>query len=173
MVKELTELGQDVFMPSEQGYLLTIQDKGMIYYDSKEERSMVLLEGSWYRSWKNGGKYVSVGFSGDAFYDKMDIVYSRVYTYDLNELVRSVMKDTRDDLLEQKKKEEELEQSRAEEERTRESVDPEETVEDMLDRWNREYPKEEREKEVLEKLEGLDAPKKEESSEPPESAASE
>ena len=74
---------------------------------------------------------------------------------------------------EQKKKEEELEQSRAEEERTRESVDPEETVEDMLDRWNREYPKEEREKEVLEKLEGLDAPKKEESSEPPESAASE
>lgn len=173
VVKELTELGQDVFMPSEQGYLLTIQDKGMIYYDSKEERSMVLLEGSWYRSWKNGGKYVSVGFSGDAFYDKMDIVYSRVYTYDLNELVRSVMKDTRDDLLEQKKKEEELEQSRAEEERTRESVDPEETVEDMLDRWNREYPKEEREKEVLEKLEGLDAPKKEESSEPPESAASE
>ena len=97
----------------------------------------------------------------------------RSYTYDLNELVRSVMKDTRDDLLEQKKKEEELEQSRAEEERTRESVDPEETVEDMLDRWNREYPKEEREKEVLEKLEGLDAPKKEESSEPPESAASE
>ena len=75
--------------------------------------------------------------------------------------------------LEQKKKEEELEQSRAEEERTRESVDPEETVEDMLDRWNREYPKEEREKEVLEKLEGLDAPKKDTSSEASESAASE
>ena len=34
---------------------------------------MVLLEGSWYRSWKDGGKYVSVGFSGDAFYDKMDM----------------------------------------------------------------------------------------------------
>lgn len=155
VVSALIGLGQDVFMPSEHGYLLTVQDKGLIYYDALQQKSMILLEGSWYRSWKKGNQYVSVGFSGSASYGEMDIAFSRVYTYNLDDMVNGAMKNEMESLLEQKKKEEELKQSQAQAEADSESMNPEETIEDMNERWNREHPQDKREKEASEALEKL------------------
>lgn len=155
LVAALAERGQEVFQPSERGYLLTLQDKGLLYYDPALQESMTLLEGSWYRSWRLGDEIVSIGFSKDALYGSQDIAYCRVYAYDLDEMAGRVMEETLHDLMEAEQKEAEQASRQAQEDQTRESTDPEETVEDMLSRWQRDHPEEEREKAASQALEGL------------------
>ncbi len=127
---------------SEKGYLLTSQEKGLVYYAPASGRSAVLEGGSWFRSWKNGENWISVGFlKGDASYSGSDLAFARVYEYNLSELCNDGMKTALENI---KKAEEEAaireaeEASRAEETRGQE-VEEQETVQDPLDRWNEEF----------------------------------
>ena len=154
-VARLTGLGADVFVPSGKGFLITHQDKGILYYDTEKQRSLKLLEGSWYRSFKRGNRIISIGFLKDGAYKAVDMAFSRVYEYDLQNLMDTVLAKMLEDILDLKEQERESASIRAEEDRTRESRDPEETVEDMLDGWEKKHPKEKREKEASQAMEEL------------------
>lgn len=154
-VSRLNELGADVFMPSGRGFLITHQNKGILYYDTGKQRSLKLLEGSWYRSFKRGNRVISIGFLKDGAYQATDMAFSRVYEYELQELMDAALADMLADILALKEEERESASIKAEEDRTRESRDPEETVEDMLEGWERKHPKEEREKEASRAMEKI------------------
>lgn len=162
LVSQLRAFGEDVFMPSGRGYLLTLPNKGLIYYDILVGKSLTLLEGNWYGTWKQGNQMISIGFSGTSSYGEIDIAFSRVYAYELGEMVTSAMRDTLQAYQEQRQKEQESERAKAQEEMTRESVDPLETVEDMAEQWNREHPPEKRQQAASEALEELFLPEESE-----------
>ena len=155
LVAALQMKGQAVFEPSGQGYLLTLQDKGLVYYDVLRQDTMTLLEGNWYRSWRLGDEIVSIGFLKDARYGSSDIAFSRVYAYDLDQMAGERMEETLRELMEAEQEEAERASIKAAEDATRESVDPEETVEDMAVQWEREHPEEEREQAASDALKAL------------------
>ena len=124
-----------------EGFLLTSQGKGLIFYSNFGGKSAVLEEGTWYRTWNMGDKYVSVGFpKGESSYGSIDVAFARVYEYDLSQLCNENMKNTLEEL-----EQEEESRRQEEEEKARESLEAsaegqeDETVQKPLDKWNEEY----------------------------------
>ena len=106
---------------SAQGFLLTSSDKGLVYYAPKSGKSAVLEEGTWFRTWKLGDKYVSIGFlKGEAFYSSSDQAFARVYEYDLSELCNVGMKKSLEEILAREEQEAVKEAQKQEEESRRE-----------------------------------------------------
>ena len=123
------------------GFLLTSQGKGLIFYSTSGKRSAVLEEGTWYRTWNMGGKYVSVGFpKGESSYGSIDLAFARVYEYDLSQLCNESMANTLREM-----EEEEESRRQEEEEKAKQSLEAsvegeeQETVQNPLDKWNDEY----------------------------------
>ena len=121
--------------------MLTSQGKGLIFYSNFGGKSAVLEEGTWYRTWNMGDKYVSVGFpKGASSYGSIDVAFARVYEYDLSQLCNESMKNTLEEL-----EQEEESRRQEEEEKARESLEAsaegqeDETVQKPLDKWNEEY----------------------------------
>lgn len=126
-----------------QGFLLTSQDKGLMFYDPVSEASAVLEKGSWFGTWKIGNQYVSVGFlNGERSYNSLDAAFSRVYEYNLSALCNESMKASLKEL-----KEKEAEEARRQaEEASRQAESPseaerEEATDSPLDQWNEGYKK--------------------------------
>ena len=132
LASEIKAQGEDMDAypsSSSRGLLFTSSAKGLVYYDPQEKRSVTLSKGTWYRSWKQGNTYISVGFvNGDNAYGGMDMAYSRVFEYDLDQLYSDTMRDALKALEEQKKKEEASQSLEGETE--------EETVKEMIDEWD-------------------------------------
>lgn len=125
------------------GFLLTSQDKGLIFYDPVSEISAVLESGSWFGTWKMGNQFVSVGFlNGDRSYNSLDVAFSRVYEYHLSTLCNESMKASLKEL-----KEKEAEEIRRQaEEASRQAENPseeerEEETKSPLDQWNEGHKK--------------------------------
>lgn len=74
------------------GYLLTTFGKGLVYYDTGAHIATVLDGGTWYRTWKQGSDYISVGFSNsEASYGTLDVAFARVYEFDPGELYETAV----------------------------------------------------------------------------------
>lgn len=70
-----------------QGYLLTTSSYGLLYYDFVSSKAFCIKDGTWYRTWKQGDHYVSVGFDNlDVSYTEMDAAFARVYKFKINSL---------------------------------------------------------------------------------------
>lgn len=119
------------------GLLITMPNQSLVFYDVQEEKSLVIAEGSWYRTWRKGNHYLSVGFPGGASYEEKDMVFARVYEYDLNTLCSQSMKEL---LEERKTKEQKAQVKQMEEDAARASREAagEEETENLMDRWERE-----------------------------------
>ena len=126
---------------STQGFLLTSQDKGLIFYAPDTGRSAVLENGSWFGTWKIGNQYVSVGFlNGERSYNRLDVAFARVFEYDLSTLCNESMKASLEEIKE--KEAEEVRRQAEEASRQAERPSDEETEEETkspLDQWNEEY----------------------------------
>ena len=127
----------------EKGFLLTSQGKGLIFYSVQEGDSVVLEEGTWYRTWNMGDKYVSIGFpKGDSSYGNHDLAFARVYEYSLSELCNESMKQTLESLNaeEESKRQEESEKALESSEASGEDLtEPEESIQNPMDTWDQEY----------------------------------
>ena len=94
--------------------------------------------GTWYGTWKNGNKFVSVGFENkDTSYNTLDVAFARVKEYDLNEFYKESLENL---LANARSRNEQLEAEQARE--IQESIaassaaeENKETVEDMMDTW--------------------------------------
>lgn len=126
---------------STQGFLLTSQDKGLIFYAPDTGRSAVLENGSWFGTWKIGNQYVSVGFlNGERSYNRLDMAFARVFEYDLSILCNESMKASLEEIKE--KEAEEVRRQAEEASRQAERPSDEETEKETkspLDQWNEEY----------------------------------
>lgn len=121
---------------SADGFLLTSGEKGLLYYAPGSEKSVVLEEGSWFRSWKLGENYVSIGFpEGEALYSGNDQAFARVYEYDLSELCNETMARSLEEILAREEQESKEEESR----NASESGTETETREDPLKTWDEKY----------------------------------
>lgn len=147
-LKEYPEAGEiwSCLGSGSEGLLLTMQGSGLVFYDVKEKKSLVVAEGSWYRSWRQGSRYLSVGFPGNASYETKDMVFARVYEYDLNTLCSQSMEELLAKLQAEKRKKQEEEASRAAADATRDET----VVEDMMDQWNRKQEEKENQPETSE-----------------------
>ena len=77
-----------------EGYLLTTFNKGLLYYDLGSQEAVTLNDGTWYRTWKQGDKYIAVGFSdSDASYGIPDIAFSRIYEFDVDSLYQESVEE--------------------------------------------------------------------------------
>ena len=126
---------------SMQGFLLTSQDKGLIFYAPFTGLSAVLESGSWFGTWRLGNEYISVGFlNGERSYNSLDVAFARVYEYDLSTLCNESMKASLEDI---KAREAEEARRRAEEasRQAEEPSDGEEETKSPLDQWNEGYKK--------------------------------
>ena len=126
---------------STEGFLLTSQDKGLIFYAPATGLSAVLESGSWFGTWRLGNEYVSVGFlNGERSYNSLDVAFARVYEYDLSTLCNESMKASLEDI---KAREAEEARRRAEEasRQAEEPSDGEEETKSPLDQWNEGYKK--------------------------------
>ena len=145
MALELNRKGEEgicdlAIKGSRQGFLLTSQDKGLIFYDPAVNVSAVLECGSWFCTWKIGNQFVSVGFlNGEHSYNSLDVAFARVYEYDLSTLCNESMKASLEDI-----KAKEAKEARRQEEASRQAAessdggDREETK-SPLDQWNEGY----------------------------------
>lgn len=126
-----------------QGFLLTSQDKGLMFYDPVSQASAVLERGSWFGTWRIGSQFVSVGFiNGERSYNSLDVAFSRVYEYNLSTLCNESMKASLKKL--QEKEAEEFRKQVEEASRQAESpseTESEEATNSPLDQWNEEYKK--------------------------------
>jgi len=124
---------------SNKGFLLSSESKGLIFYEPSSQKSAVLQEGTWFRTWKLENTYISIGFpKGESSYSGNDIAYARVYEYDLTELSNQGMKNTLEDILAR----EEKDLKKAEEESlkaAKESEEGKETQKNPMERWNEKY----------------------------------
>lgn len=115
------------------GFLLTSQAKGLVFYDTASQKGVRLAEGTWYRTWKQGNKFYSVGFaSGDTAYNGLDLAFAHVYEYDLSQFYQESMEAAAEELRRQEEEAQEEEASRSLEGETEETG---ETVKDMLTEW--------------------------------------
>ena len=74
------------------GYLLTTSGYGLLYYDFASSKVFYLKDGTWYRTWKYGSEYLTVGFDNlDASYTEMDVAFARVYEFDINSLFSNLI----------------------------------------------------------------------------------
>lgn len=127
------------------GFLLTSMNKGLVYYEPASETAVLVGDGSWYGSWKQGNKFLSVGFSrGDSSYESMDVVFARVYEYDLKELFKEALRMAERQEEERKERnrrlsEGETETSAENEEESGEGLLEIEGLKPMEDTWNKEY----------------------------------
>ena len=110
----------------------------MLYYDLDAGLAVNLDAGTWYGTWKNGDKFVSVGFeNNDASYNTLDVAFARVKEYDLNEFYKESLENllanvrSRNEQL-KAKQEQEVQESIAASIAAEENK---ETVEDMMDTW--------------------------------------
>ena len=121
-----------------EGFLLTTFQNGFLYYDPDAGLAVNLDAGTWYGTWKNGNKFVSVGFENkDTSYNTLDVAFSRVKEYDLNEFYKESLENL---LANARSRNEQLEAKQAQE--IQESIaassaaeENKETVEDMMDTW--------------------------------------
>ncbi len=141
----LQEKGVDTLVPIAgnecSGFLLTSQASGLLYYDTIFQKGVRVSSGCWYRSWKQGNRFFSVGFqNGDASYDSLDVASARVYEYDLSELYRLSMEAEAENIRRQEREAQEEAASRSLEDSTQEA---EETVKEMLTEWEEQRSREE------------------------------
>lgn len=144
---------QSLFGGTGDGFLLTSINKGLVYYEPSSQKAALVAEGSWYGSWKQGEGFVSVGFAnGNMTYDSMDVVFARVYEYDLKKLFEETTAEKEKQEQEQNAAMEKLDQTKKP---TKENeTEPKETgegersgeglleglgVKPMEDTWNEEY----------------------------------
>ena len=121
-----------------EGFLLTTFQNGLLYYDLDAGLAVNLDAGTWYGTWKNGNKFVSVGFENkDTSYNTLDVAFARVKEYDLNEFYKESLENL---LANARSRNEQLEAEQARE--IQESIaassaaeENKETVEDMMDTW--------------------------------------
>ena len=97
-LKELQELGyyQEVTDFVGKGVLVTSLSHGLLYSESgffiHNANAICLDEGTWYGTWKNGDKFVSVGFpASSTSYGTLDVPYAKVMEYDINTLYTTAM----------------------------------------------------------------------------------
>ena len=127
------------------GFLLTSMNKGLVYYEPASEMAVLVGEGSWYGSWKQGDKFLSVGFAkGDSFYESMDVIFARVYEYDLEALFKEALKMAERQEEERREREERLsggetETSTEKNEESGEGLLEIEGLKPMEDTWKKEY----------------------------------
>ncbi len=125
------------------GFLLTSMNKGLVYYEPSSQMAALVAEGSWYGSWKQGEGFVSVGFSrGDRSYESMDVVFARVYEYDLEKLFKEAKEEREKQEQERKDALEKLDQPKKpteESEPSGEGLLEETEVKPMEDTWREEY----------------------------------
>ena len=68
------------------GWLLTSFANGLVYVDDGSGKSFNLDKGTWYGTWKQGDKLISVGFGeSSASYGTLDAAYARVKEYTMDE----------------------------------------------------------------------------------------
>ena len=121
-----------------EGFLLTTFQNGLLFYDLDAGLAVNLDAGTWYGTWKNGDKFVSVGFeNNDASYNTLDVAFARVKEYDLNEFYKESLENL---LANARSRNEQLEAEQAQ--TIQESIaassaaeENKETVEDMMDTW--------------------------------------
>ncbi len=69
------------------GFLITSFANGLLYYDHGSGKVIQLLDGTWYESWKDGDKVISIGFSNEqSSYGTLDVAVSRVKEYKIDSL---------------------------------------------------------------------------------------
>ncbi len=116
------------------GFLLTAIDKGILFFDVNAQKGIKVASGCWYRTWKQGDRFYSVGFrNGDASYDRMDMAFARVYEYDLSELYEEELKAAKEEILEAEQAE--SESAEAASQSLEGETETEETREDMMSQW--------------------------------------
>lgn len=122
------------------GFLLTSREKGLVFYAPATKQSAVLEGGAWYRSWKKGDRFISVGFlNGEASYTGSDIAFARVYEYNLSQLCNEGMRKTLEDI--EKAEAQEKAEREAEESRKAAESGGEETTKSPVDEWDEGYKK--------------------------------
>lgn len=122
------------------GCLLTNPNLGIIFYDCLRRKGLPLVEGTWYRSWKVGNQYVSVGFAdSDSIYELKDAAFAKVYQYSLDDVANRRLQIALDAILKEENDIKESSAAQSLEDMT--STEPLEGVEDPMDWWNREYQK--------------------------------
>lgn len=141
----LRNKGVEVLNPSSgntsSGFLLTSQAKGLIYFDTTSGKAVKVSSGCWYRTWRQGNRYFSVGFqNGDTSYGGFDVAFAHVYEYDLSELYKENMEETKAQILEEERLQQEEEASRSLEGETEEE---QETLKEMLTEWEERRSQEE------------------------------
>lgn len=124
---------------SNRGFLLSSESKGLIFYEPSSQKSAVLEEGTWFRTWKLENKYISVGFpKGESSYSGNDVAHARVYEYDLTELCNQGMKNALEDILAREEKD--LKKVKEESSKAaKESEEGKETQKNPMERWNEGY----------------------------------
>ncbi len=141
----LRQKGVDTLLPRVgsgcRGFLLTSEAKGLVYYDITSHKGVRVSSGCWYRTWKQGSRFFSVGFqNSDASYDSLDVASARIYEYDLNELYRSSMEAEAENIRRREQEAQEEAASRSLEDSKEET---EETVKEMLTEWEERRSREE------------------------------
>lgn len=76
------------------GWLLTSFGNGLVYVDDGSGKSFNLDKGTWYGTWKQGDKMISVGFGeSSASYGTLDVAYARVKEYTMDDIYKSRLEE--------------------------------------------------------------------------------
>lgn len=77
---------------SANGYLFSSQTQGLSIYIPATKKSFTFDTGGWYRTWKTGEGYITIGFGGEYALNGEDLAYARVLELDVQAALDQTVK---------------------------------------------------------------------------------